>query len=61
MKSFFASVLRRFQYHFSTIGAIRRGEATLKAYLAGVGTIDYGFLPYPEVIDLVARFSQIEG
>jgi 4-hydroxybenzoate polyprenyltransferase len=60
-ESFFASVLKGFQHHFSTIGALRRGKAPLKAYLAGAGAIDYGLLPYnPEVLELI-REAKKEG
>jgi 4-hydroxybenzoate polyprenyltransferase len=60
-ESFFASVTEGFEHHWSTVGALRRGKASLKAYLAGVATIEYGLLPYnSEVLDLI-RDAKSEG
>src|SRR5712672_908938 len=45
-ESFFSSVMNGFEHHWSTLNALRRGKAPLKAYLAGAGTIDYALLPF---------------
>jgi 4-hydroxybenzoate polyprenyltransferase len=53
-ESFFASVKGGFAHHWSALDALRRGKASLKAYLAGSGMTDYGLLPYNSgVLDLV--------
>jgi 4-hydroxybenzoate polyprenyltransferase len=60
-ESFFASAKDGFKHYWSTVDALRRGKAALKAYLAGACTIDYGLLPYsPEVLDLI-RDAKGEG
>jgi len=53
-ESFFASATEGFGHHWSTVGALLRGKAHLKAHLAGACTIDYSLLPYnSEVLDLI--------
>jgi 4-hydroxybenzoate polyprenyltransferase/phosphoserine phosphatase len=53
-ESFFASVKDGTKHHWSTFNALRRGKASLKAYLARVSTVDYASLPFnPEVIELI--------
>jgi 4-hydroxybenzoate polyprenyltransferase len=53
-ESFFSSVMNGFEHHWSTLNALRRGKAPLKAYLAGAGTIDYALLPFnSDVLELI--------
>jgi 4-hydroxybenzoate polyprenyltransferase len=60
-ESFFASATAGFEHHWSTVSALRRGKAYLKAHLAGACTIDYGLLPYnSDVLDLI-RDAKSEG
>jgi 4-hydroxybenzoate polyprenyltransferase len=60
-ESFFASATEGFEHHWSTVGALRRGKAHLKAFLAGACTIDYGLLPYnSDVLDLI-RAAKSDG
>jgi 4-hydroxybenzoate polyprenyltransferase len=60
-ESFFASATEGFEHHWSTVAALRRGKAYLKAHLAGACTIDYGQLPYnSEVLNLI-RNAKSEG
>jgi 4-hydroxybenzoate polyprenyltransferase/phosphoserine phosphatase len=60
-ESFFASATEGIKHYWSVLEALRRGKAPLKAYLAGVATIDYGLLPYnQEVLDF-ARDAKKQG
>ena len=53
-ESFFASAKDGFRHHLSTASSLRRGKAQLKAYLASVGHIDYGLLPFnSDVIEVI--------
>lgn len=53
-ESFFASATEGIKHHWSVLKAMHRGKAPLKAYLAGVATIDYESLPYhADVLDFV--------
>jgi 4-hydroxybenzoate polyprenyltransferase len=60
-ESFFASATHGFGHHWTTVGALRRGKAALKAYLAGVGTIDYGLLPYNSKVLELIRDAKSQG
>ena len=60
-ESFFASAQSGFRHYWSTMTALRKGKASLKAYLAGASTIDPDLLPYnPEVLDLI-RNAKSQG
>ena len=53
-ESFFASIKDGAKHHWLTFDALRRGKASLKAYLADVSTIDYTSLPFnDDVIKLI--------
>jgi 4-hydroxybenzoate polyprenyltransferase/beta-phosphoglucomutase-like phosphatase (HAD superfamily) len=53
-ESYFVSITEGLKHHLSAFGALRRGRASLKAYLAGAGELDYGLLPYNQrVLDLI--------
>jgi 4-hydroxybenzoate polyprenyltransferase/phosphoserine phosphatase len=53
-ESFFASAKEGLGHYWSTMEALGRGKASLKAYLASAGTIDHDRLPYnPEILDLI--------
>jgi 4-hydroxybenzoate polyprenyltransferase/phosphoserine phosphatase len=60
-ESFFASIKDGAKHHWLTFDALRRGRAPLKAYLAGVSTIDYASLPFnADVIKLINQ-AKAEG
>jgi hypothetical protein len=55
-ESYFSTVTNDLRHHRSVVGALLRGKAHLKAYLADSGNIDYGLLPYDEsVLALISR------
>jgi 4-hydroxybenzoate polyprenyltransferase/phosphoserine phosphatase len=58
-ETFFASATTGVAHCWSTLMALRRGKAPLKAYLAGVATIDYESLPYNEdVLEFIREAKQ---
>jgi 4-hydroxybenzoate polyprenyltransferase/phosphoserine phosphatase len=60
-EAFFASATEGIKHYWSVLEALRHGKAPLKAYLAGVATIDYGLLPFnQEVLDF-ARNAKKQG
>jgi 4-hydroxybenzoate polyprenyltransferase len=53
-ESFFASIKDGLAHHRLTFGALCRGKAPLKAYLAEASTIDYALLPFnAKVLELI--------
>jgi 4-hydroxybenzoate polyprenyltransferase len=60
-ESYFASATAGFDHHWTTLAALRRGKAPLKAYLAGVTPVDYALLPYNAAVLELMREAKAEG
>ena len=60
-ESYFASITQGFVHHRTVASSLLSGKASLKAYLAKAGAVDYATLPYdPNVLELI-RTAKAEG
>lgn len=60
-ESYFASATLGVRHHWATMRAFARGKAPLKAFLAGVGPVDYAVLPYNEDVLAIIRAAKAQG
>ncbi len=60
-ESFFAALPNGFKHNSAVIGALFRGKAHLKAYLAGVAVLDYALLPYNAAVVELIRNAKKDG
>jgi 4-hydroxybenzoate polyprenyltransferase len=60
-ESFFAALTNGFRHHYSVLAALCRGKASLKAYLADAGSLDYGLLPHSADVLEFARNAKSDG
>jgi len=60
-ESYFSAATEGINHHWSTLGALLRGKAPLKSYLAAIGKVDCSLLPYnSDVLDLI-REAKTQG
>jgi 4-hydroxybenzoate polyprenyltransferase/phosphoserine phosphatase len=60
-ESFFAAATEGIQHYWLVLRALRRGKAPLKAYLAGVATIDCELIPFDQEVLDFARDAKNQG
>jgi 4-hydroxybenzoate polyprenyltransferase/phosphoserine phosphatase len=58
-ESYFASITRGFNHHWSVFKSLLKGKAALKAYLADAGAVTYQLLPYqPGVLEVIGAAKE---